>query len=291
MRSFLRPAFLSAILVAALLPAAAESVYHVLETGETVYALARRYHVSADAILAANGVADPARLKAGTRLLIPTTHTVLKGETLFGIARDHGISLDELRKANGLGGSSAIKAGDILFLPIPLVAGSAAAGSAPVTSPATTSATSSATTSASTLPATTASGGVLPLPVSAAPGKAADPRATWPATGDTRYLEGKLRGVLIQAPAGSPVKAVSSGTVVSAGAYRGYGLVAFVEGRGGHIYVYGGLETLVVAAGDPVSPGILLGKVGMDRASGVPAAYFFVFKDGSALDPASAPRG
>jgi septal ring factor EnvC (AmiA/AmiB activator) len=190
--------------------------------------------------------------------------------------------VEELRKANGLSAQAVLKAGDSLYLPKSATAG--AAGAAPKV----TASVPSPTTTTTLPPANR----VAPLPgATASAGKAADPRAGWPASGETRYLDGKLRGVLISAAAGSPVKAVSSGTVVSAGAYRGYGLVAFVEGRTGHIYVYGGLESLGVQAGDPVSPGGLIGKVGIDRASGSPGAWFFVFKDGAALDPALAPRG
>lgn len=276
---------LSAILLVAGMLVAAEPLYHVLGKGETIYAVARRYQVSVESILGANGIKDPGKVMAGTKLLIPRTHIVQKGETLFGIARDNGLSVEELRAANNLAAGAVLKAGDSLYLPVASRPGQVAEGQSPASS------SPAAPTTTTTIPPSNRVA-LLPGAQSAATaGKTADPRASWPVAGAARYLDGKLRGVIIAAAAGSPVKAVSSGKVVSAGAYRGYGLVAFVEGRAGHIYVYGGLESLGVQTGDSVSPGGLVGKVGIDRASGLPAAYFFVFKDGAALDPAAAPRG
>jgi cell wall-associated NlpC family hydrolase len=44
---------------------------HVVRPGETAYRIARRYGVTVDALAAANGLADPATLRAGQGLRIP----------------------------------------------------------------------------------------------------------------------------------------------------------------------------------------------------------------------------
>ncbi|MDR7556012.1 MAG: NlpC/P60 family protein [Armatimonadota bacterium] len=44
---------------------------HVVQPGETVYRIARRYGVTIDALAAVNGLADPTRIRAGQRLRIP----------------------------------------------------------------------------------------------------------------------------------------------------------------------------------------------------------------------------
>ena len=119
--------------------------------------------------------------------------------------------------------------------------------------------------------------------------KAVDKNLSWPCPGQIVYLDGKAYGVVIRSAKGEAIKAVASGTVSSAGPYRGYGNVVFVLSRG-YIYVYGGNESLSVKAGDKVAAGQELGKVGMDAKQGGPAAYFLVFKNGSAVDPAAAPR-
>lgn len=280
--------------------AAAQAVYHVLAKGETLYSVARSYGVSVDELVAANSIGDPSRLKAGTRLLIPgqsgaaapqpaeaapRQYKVAKGDTLFSIARSYGVSVDELRKDNKLGPSSVIRPGDLLDLP----AGAKARDPAPL----------AATPASTSSPGAQTGGSKKPSPPKAAPAvpeavktssKLVDKGLSWPCQGEILYLEGKVYGIVIKAKEGAVQKAVAAGTVSSAGPYRGYGNVVFVLSRGGYIYVYGGNDSLSVKAGDKVVAGQALGKVGMDAKQGCPAAYFLVFKNGEALDPATAPR-
>lgn len=44
---------------------------HVVQRGESLWLLARRYGVSVDAIAGANGIADPSRIREGAELIIP----------------------------------------------------------------------------------------------------------------------------------------------------------------------------------------------------------------------------
>ena len=113
---------------------------------------------------------------------------------------------------------------------------------------------------------------------------------SWPCPGEILYLDGKAYGVIIKTKLGDIERAVASGTVSSAGPYRGYGNVVFVLSRTGHIYVYGGNDRISVRAGDRIVAGQELGTVGMDSKQGGPVAYFLVFKNGEAVDPAEAPR-
>lgn len=282
------------LLLAASLPriAAAQALYHVLEKGETLYSVARAYGVKPDAIARANAIDDPSRLRAGTKLLIPRasagasasadagdaqaalTHRVAKGDTLYSIAKAYGVRLDALLAANDLGAGSVIKAGRTLAIP---AGGKAPDAAVTVTSPSPAAATAP-TTAAPAMPdavkttARTVSAGLA-----------------WPCPGEILYLDGKAYGVVIRAKLGESLRAVASGTVSSAGPYRGYGNVVFVLSRG-YIYVYGGNDSISVRAGDQVRAGQELGKVGMDAKQGGPAAYFLVFRNGAAVDPATAPR-
>lgn len=271
--------------------AAAEPEYHVLEKGETLYSLARKYQLPYEAIARANGIADPGKLKVGQKILIPNLHRVEKGETLFGIAKAYGVSIDAIRAANKLGASSVIKPGDVLYVP----GGTKASAQAASASAAGTGASASAAASgAAKFPAAeskppVSSSVVLPPPVKTS-AKPVDAKLSWPCAGEARYLDGKLFGVLIRAKAGEPSVAVAGGSVVSAGPYRGFGQVAFVQSKAGYVYVYGGNESLSVGVGDRVKAGQELGRVGYDQKEGRPVAYFFVFKEGEALDPARAPR-
>ncbi|MBN1241666.1 MAG: LysM peptidoglycan-binding domain-containing protein [Spirochaetales bacterium] len=281
MRNARTPAALVAALLLAAAPlAAAEPVWHVLGKGETVYSLSRAYGVSAEAILKANGITDARKLSVGARLLIPAVHVVDKGETLYGIARRYGIPLAELLALNGLGSDALIRPGDRLLVP------AAVAGKAGETPPAASGTTGSGT--AGSAGKATSVGASADRGTGAA--KPAAPAGAWPAAGPQRYLDGKLFGIAIDAADSAPIVAVRSGTVVSAGPFRGFGRVAFVQAGDGLIYVYGGADRLEVKVGDAVSPGTRIGTVGMDLAERRPVAYFMVFRNGAAIDPGSAPR-
>lgn len=279
--------------------AAAEPGVHVLEKGETLYSVARRYKLPYEAIAAANGIVDPAKLKAGQKLVIPRLHKVEKGETLYGIARSYAVGVEELRAANKLAANAVIKEGEVLLVP---------GGKAPASTVASTQAAGAGTKAAGTAsPAsgktaggagatgggTAASAGSssVPLPpIVKTSARAVDGKLSWPCAGEASYLDGKLFGILIRTRSGEPSLAVASGTVVSAGPYRGFGQVAFVQSKNGHVYVYGGNEELAVGVGDRIRSGQELGRVGLDPKEGRAVAYFFVFKGGEALDPATVPR-
>jgi len=280
-RRSLRAAVLS-FLLAGSLPTlvAAQAVYHVLEKGETLYSVARSYGVSPDAIAKANSLDDPSRLRAGKRLLIPVDsptvavetlkYKVVKGDTLFSIARTYGVGLADLRAANRLTTASLLRVGDTIVVPagaktLPASAAVPASTSTPAFTPAMPDAVKTSS-------------------------KPVSKDLSWPCPGDILYLDGKAYGVVIRAKLGETLKAVASGTVSSAGPYRGYGNVVFVLSQG-YIYVYGGNDSISVRAGDHVAAGQELGRVGLDVKQGGPAAYFLVFRNGVAVDPASAPRG
>jgi murein DD-endopeptidase MepM/ murein hydrolase activator NlpD len=71
-RGATRAACVSIFLLA--LPAAAatqEDVRHTIRPGQTLFAIARRYGVSLQAIVAANGIINPSHVEAGMNLIIP----------------------------------------------------------------------------------------------------------------------------------------------------------------------------------------------------------------------------
>jgi murein DD-endopeptidase MepM/ murein hydrolase activator NlpD len=276
------PRALAAALALACLAAAAESpsgaasagaaavgTYHVLQKGETLYSVAKTYGLGADAVAKANAIADPAKLQVGTRLLIPAVHRVEKGETLFGIAKAGGFTLEALREANGLTKSSVIKPGDVLILPAPV-------------QPAGTAGTAGAASPKPSVPELPDTVRVSSRPV--------DAGLVWPCPGKLEYLDGKAFGILIRTKDGEAQKAVAAGTVSFADDYRGYGKVVMVVSKTGYKYVYGGNDTISVQAGDRVRSGQELGRIGPDAKYGGSVAYFLVYLDHSAVDPARAPR-
>jgi len=276
---------LSLCFAVATLAVAADPLVHTVQKGETLYGIARRYDVSVEALKKANAIVDDGRLFVGLKLTIPGAQTpapatvtaapsspastleyvVAKGDTLYGIARAHGVSVDAIVKASGMK-TTTIKPGQKLA--IPQAAGSSGA---------------------------VAAGGGTAAPVQAVPVAAKPPAVavpavsskTWPVNGPVSYLQGKLKGVSIAAEPASAILAIRSGTVISAGPFRGFDLVAFVQSPDGLVYVYGGAGSLSVRVGDSVRKGSMLGKVGSE---GSPAAYFFVFKGADTIDPNVVPR-
>ncbi len=260
------------LLLAAALLAWGGPLTHVVQKGETLYGIARKYGVTVDAIVALNGIKDPSRVLPGTSLEIPGTaapegatvqYVVQKGDTLYSIAQRFGTTVQDLVALNSLGGTT-IKPGQTLKVPAPKT------GAAPVT--------------ASPPPATAAKPPAAP----ATPAKADG--GSWPASGELSFLQGKLKGVAIRVDPGSSFKAVRSGTVVSAGPFRSFGRMVFIQSSDGLVYVYGGASTITVRVGDVVRTGAILGAAEAD-ADGGAQVYFFVFKGGDSLDPGTVPRG
>jgi membrane-bound lytic murein transglycosylase D len=115
---------------------------HVVRRRERLGSIAARYHLPVSEIRAANPRVRPSRLKAGTRLVIPTvavpsalairaatgpafgrhharvaTHRVRSGETLIGIARRYRVSLRALRRINSLPVEYTLRTGKRLRIP------------------------------------------------------------------------------------------------------------------------------------------------------------------------------
>lgn len=265
-----------------------EELVHILQKGETLYGISRQYKVPADAIMSYNKLTDPDKLRAGQKIRIPDVYEVQKGDTLYGIARKFGVSVQELTGSNNLSGKTSIKAGDTLYIPASVGKGKEAPTSDRTSGSAVVAATVPEKTpqSAPALPEKS-----LEDPRNYKP-KKVDSSIIWPVkVKEIAYLSGKLYGVSILSDKGEQVKAISSGTVLSTGPYRGFGQVVFLQSKTGHIYVYGGLGDLKARQGDTLAFGDDLGTLGADSLSGKPQLYFMVYNNDVPVDPAKAPRG
>ena len=99
-------------------PAARE---YTVEAGDSLARIGRRFDVTIEALMRANGMKDGSIIHPGQKLRIPgdsggapgaagtsvavpagpaITHTVVAGETLYGISRQYGVSVDQLMAAN-----------------------------------------------------------------------------------------------------------------------------------------------------------------------------------------------
>ncbi len=126
---------LLALLLPALPAAAAPSQQgggvHVVQRGETLSQIARRYGVSMTALAQANGINNPNFIYSGQRLSIPGAsggassgssaassgvHVVRPGENLSGIAARYGTTVSALARANGIANANHIYVGQRLVI-------------------------------------------------------------------------------------------------------------------------------------------------------------------------------
>jgi LysM repeat protein len=119
---------------------AANVVYHTVQRGEHLSAIAQRYGLRWTDLAAANGLANPSRIYAGQQLIIPgataapaaspapapaqpapaagqRTHVVQRGEHLSAIARAYGVTWPALAAVNNISNPNHIYAGQTLVIP------------------------------------------------------------------------------------------------------------------------------------------------------------------------------
>lgn len=128
---------------------------YIVQPGDTLSAIARRFGVSVQAIAAANNIVNPNLIFAGTTLVIPdgsepsvdagsppapvpnptaapvpaaggSSYVVRPGDTLYRVAALHGVTVQALIQANGISNPNLIYAGQELAIP-----GSAAPAASP----------------------------------------------------------------------------------------------------------------------------------------------------------------
>ncbi|MEO8251273.1 MAG: LysM peptidoglycan-binding domain-containing protein [Chloroflexota bacterium] len=131
------------------------AVVHVVQSGEHLTGIARRYGSTITAIAGVNGIANPSFLRVGQRLIIPGTaapapaakpssapaapaatplvHIVAPGETLTGIARRYATSITAIARANGIAKPSYLRVGQRLAIPGPTSAAPVAKAAIPPT--------------------------------------------------------------------------------------------------------------------------------------------------------------
>jgi septal ring factor EnvC (AmiA/AmiB activator) len=92
-------------------------------------------------------------------------------------------------------------------------------------------------------------------------------------------------GVVFEAAAGLPVRAVAAGRVRFAGWFRGYGRLVILDHGSGYYTVSGHLGELGVGVGDPIERGAQIGTVGDSGSLSGPRLYFEIRRGAEALDP------
>lgn len=288
-------------------------VSYVVQRGDTLYAIARRFNVPVRRVIELNNFNPPYTLLVGQRVRVPVVaiHIVRNGETLSEIADRYDLGLAELAVANNIRAPYVIYVGQQIRLPRAVIAESSASAAPPPRAPSNASAPPVPAPRPQPAPVDAASvvtepsqaaGQSLPVPRTKpidqasravpAPAPRSGRLLDWPITG--RILSefgpkpGGLRndGINIAAPRGAKVTAAENGVVAYSGDdIKAYGNLLLVKHADGLMTAYAHLERFLVKRGDKVKRGQLIGTVGSSGSVTIPQLHFEVRKKSDPVDP------
>jgi len=115
----------------------------------------------------------------------------------------------------------------------------------------------------------------------------------WPVDGKVDKLFGRQKrpsnllwqGIMIYAPAGNHVRAVSHGRVAFADWFRGFGYLIIIDHGNSYLSLYGHNESLFKSAGEWVESGDIIGSIGSSGGQQKPGLYFEIRKKGKPQNP------
>ncbi len=281
----------------------------VVQKGDTLYSLSRKYQVPLRSLIEENSLSAPYTLNVGQNLRLPVrrTHTVAKGETLYSISKKYNVDMASLSGLNDLQEPYAINIGQVLALPESL------AGDVKYTEAASVQGAVSSHSYTKIQPANNTQASFAknaPKSSSTAKNKIASsktiaktaPRKTvsayrkskfiWPVKGQVVSnfgVVGKGRrndGINIKAAIGSNVKAADKGVVAYAGnELKGFGNLVLIRHADGYITAYAHNERLYVKKGQKVMRGEKIATVGSTGSVNTPQLHFEVRAGKKAVNP------
>lgn len=115
----------------------------------------------------------------------------------------------------------------------------------------------------------------------------------WPVKGKVRKLFGRQKqlselrwqGVLIEAPVGRHVRAISGGRIAFADWLRGLGNIIIIDHGNSYLSLYGHNESLFKSAGEWVEAGDIISSIGSSGGQKKPNLYFEIRKKGKPQNP------
>jgi murein DD-endopeptidase MepM/ murein hydrolase activator NlpD len=249
-----------------------DAYVHVIESGESLYTVARRYNVTAQAIISANGFSSPDKIYVGQKIVIPGKASQLAALGPKPSAAQPGQLIapavqpaPQPTQVASLGNAPA--AGTPEATVKPLVAPTAVAAPAAV---------------ASVAPAQP-----LAQPKSEPVLSGAD-KFRWPVSGRviTDFANSKGTGINIEAPEGTAVRAAENGQVIYAGSgVEGYGNLILIRHPNGYVSAYAHLKDMNVAKGTVVNRGDNIGTTGKTGSVSKAQLHFELRKGATPVDP------
>jgi len=253
---------------------------HVVQQGDTVGAIAKKYGISVNTILWANGLTARSLLRLGQELtVLPVSgvlHEVKRGETLGAIAKKYDSDVDKILAANLVKSPTAIQIGQKLVIPD----GRPAAAPAPAPRPS---------APAATPPRLGDVRDVFRPPEEAPPSRTIDGiEIVWPTNQKriNQYYKWKHTGIDINGTLQDATYAVDAGIVTFAGwNSSGYGNMILIDHGNGMVTRYAHHSKLYVKTGDQVTKGQTIGMVGSTGRSTGPHLHFEIYMNGKRVNP------
>jgi len=290
-----------------------------VQRGQSIGSLAGEYHVSKQAIIAANHLEAPYKIKIGSRLVIPgagapAVQQAMAPSSASATATPDMIPLDDPPTPRASGPPPVAPPPAVTLSPPPSSAPPPPAPAAALPPPTPPS------PPPQLAPAPVAAPMPQPAPASAAPttsiafpprepSAAEEARAEaatsaappqnhggshfpWPLRGRVLASYGVATdgthndGINIAAPRGTSIEAVEAGIVAYAGnELRGYGNLVLVKHGNGWISAYAHCDELLVKKGDPVYRGKVIAKVGATGGVSEPQLHFELRQGKRPVDP------
>ena len=248
-------------------------VPYVVQDGDTISGIAKKYGVSIATVLWANDMTARSLIRPGQTLTIlpvdGVLHHVAKGETVGAIAKKYGVKVDDILQANRVASADEIHAGEDLIVP----------GGTPPARPAPQP------------PSRLGSVANVFKPPSAAPPPSrvvAGTQLSWPTDQHliNQYFKWSHPGVDINGNLSNSIYAADDGIVTFAGWNKGgYGNMILIDHGNGIITRYGHASVIYVHAGDQVKKGQTIAQIGSTGHSTGPHLHFEVYVGGKRVNP------
>ena len=247
---------------------------HIVQPGETLYAISRRYGVPVASLIAWNNLTRPGQLEVGQTLKVTPAGVAQGSPEAFPIAPGGdvasptpGTALPPEVKTEPRGGKEAYSD----------EAWARALGQQPA-----------AQNNVDT-PPSTPSASIPPVPPVPATASTASGDWIWPVRGNLvgRFGEGDKRnmGIDIAGTPGTPILAAAGGKVVYAGSgLRGLGKLVIIKHSDDYLTAYAHNRVILVKEADTVARGQKIAELG-DTDTDQPKLHFELRKQGQPVDP------
>lgn len=232
---------------------------HVIESGESLYTIARRYEVTAQAIVQANGLGSPDKIYVGQRVVIPGRSDLLASKASAKPVNSETSAADDIQVASVQPNAST---------PLP---SNTSAPAAPTEAPIQQA--------------------EKPKPLqqpAVEPTLSGNDKFRWPVSGRviSDFASSKSTGINIEAPEGAAIRAAENGQVIYVGnGVEGYGNLILIRHPNGFVSAYAHLKDTKVEKGAVVNRGDQIGSAGMTGSVSRPQLHFELRKGATPVDP------